>query len=554
MSASSASASARSASQPTSWPTVDARQVHAMLSDGQELAFLDVREEGVFHAAHPLFVVSAPFSHLEMRLADLVPRRDTRMVLMDAEGEGLSERAAERMAEWGYSHVAVLKGGLQAWRDAGLQVFSGIYVPSKAFGEFVEHSYGTPSIDAQELKTWISEGRDMVILDSRPYSEFHNYSLPGGINCPGAELVHRVFDLVERESTTVVVNCAGRTRGIIGAQSLINAGLRNPVVCVRNGTQGWHLSGETMASGSKAVAPPPTLEGLNQAIEASQRVAKRFGVREIDAARLRELQAQAGERTLYLFDVRTPEEYEAGHIPGARTAPGGQLVQSTDHYVGTRSARIVLCDDNGVRARMTASWLIQLGWTDVFVLQGGLSACGQALEKGPEVPTHLPVEAGSSVRKLGVLDVQQKLKSGEAVVVDLSSSLRFRDGHISGAWFAVRSRLANAISQLPAHKLLVLTSLDGKFAEIAATDAQAVSPVPVAVLQGGNAAWTAAGLTLEPGLTQMTTSTDDVWYSPYDHVDRTKAMNAYLSWEIGLVEQMEREDGALFQYFASEPA
>ncbi|MET4578201.1 rhodanese-related sulfurtransferase [Ottowia thiooxydans] len=549
MSAPSVNAPARSASTSSTWPKVDARQVQAMLSDGQELAFLDVREEGAFHDAHPLLIVSAPLSHLETRLADLVPRRDTRVVLLDAEGEGLSERAAERMARWGYTQVSILEGGLQGWKNAGLQVFSGIYVPSKAFGEFVEHSYGTPSIDAQELKTWISEGRDMVILDSRPYSEFHNYSLPGGINCPGAELVHRVFDLVERETTTVVVNCAGRTRGIIGAQSLINAGLRNPVVCVRNGTQGWHLSGETMARGSRAVAPPPTPEGVRLAMEASERVARRFGVKEINVAQLRELQQQATQRSLYMFDVRTPEEYEAGHIPGARSAPGGQMVQSTDHYVGTRGARIVLCDDNGVRARMTASWLIQLGWKEVFVLQGGLSACGLALEKGPEVPTQLPVEAATQVQQLSVLQVQKKVQSGEAVVVDLSSSLRFRDGHIPGAWFAVRSRLASAMSQLPTHKLLVLTSVDGKFAEIAAADAQAVSSAPVAVLQGGNAAWTAAGLTLEPGLTHMTSTTDDVWYSPYDHVDMVKAMNAYLSWEIGLVEQMEKETGALFEYF-----
>lgn len=533
-------------------PIVHARQVHAMLSDGQELAFLDVREEGAFHEAHPLLVVSAPFSHLETRLADLVPRRTTRIVLMDAKGEGLAARAAQRLAHWGYSDVALLEGGLQGWSEAGLQVFSGVYVPSKAFGEFVEHRYNTPSIDAQELKAWIDEGRDMVILDSRPYTEFHGYSLPGGINCPGAELVHRVFDLVERESTTVVVNCAGRTRGIIGAQSLINAGLRNPVVSVRNGTAGWHLSGETMASLSRAVAPPPTPQGLRRAIEASERVARRFGVREIDTARLRELQQQAGERTLYLFDVRTPEEYEAGHIAGARSAPGGQLVQSTDHYAGTRCSRIVLCDDNGVRARMTASWLLQLGWTEVFVLQGGLSACGQALEKGPETPALLPVDAAPGVQRMGVLDVQQRLQSGEALVLDLSSSLRFRDGHIPGAWFAVRSRLADAMTQLPPHQLLVLTSADGQFAEIAAADAQAVSPVPVAVLRGGNAAWSAAGLALEPGLTQLTTTTDDVWYSPYDHEDRVKAMNAYLSWEIGLVEQIEREDMPLFRYFAPE--
>ena len=538
-------------SERSSWPRVDAIGVHALLGGRSEFAFLDVREEGLFNTGHPLTIVSAPFSHLETRLAALVPRRTTRIVLMDQRDEGLAERAARRMARWGYTDISILRDGLQGWRDAGLEVFAGIYVPSKAFGEFVEHRYGTPAIDAAELRRWIDQGKDMLILDSRPYSEFHNYSLPGGIDCPGAELVHRAFDLVEREETTIVVNCAGRTRGIIGAQSLINAGIRNPVVCVRNGTAGWHLSGETMARGSRAVAPPPTPRGLASAIEASLRVSRRFGVREIDAARLRQLQAESA-RSLYVFDVRSPEEYEAGHIPGTRSAPGGQLIQSTDHYVGTRGARIVLCDDNGVRARMTASWLVQLGWAEVFVLTGGLGACG-ALEKGVEAVELLAPAAAVGVERINVLDLDRLLKAGEAVVVDLASSLCFRSRHIPGAWFAVRSRLEEGLAQVaasaPKGARLVLTSDDGAFAAIAAADATAASRLPVSLLEGGTTAWAAAGLPLASGLENMTSVTDDVWYSPYDYDDLRKSMTDYLTWEIDLIRQIERDRSLQFRYF-----
>src|SRR5208337_3024624 len=73
-------------------------------------------------------------------------------------------------------------------------------------------------------------------------------------------------------------------------------------------------------------------------------------------------------RTLYALDVRDPAEYEAGHLPGAISAPGGQLVQATDQYVGAFGARIVLIDDLEVRAAMTGSWLRQMGYADVFVL------------------------------------------------------------------------------------------------------------------------------------------------------------------------------------------
>lgn len=536
----------------SSSPRIAAARVHALLAEGDELAFLDVREEGLFNTGHPLTIVSAPLSHLETRMAALVPRRASRIILMDQSDDGLAERAAQRLASWGYTDISILKDGLEGWRNEGLEVFAGIYVPSKAFGEFVEHRYDTPAIDARELRRWIDQGKDIVILDSRPYSEFHNYSLPGGIDCPGAELVHRVFDLVEREETTIVVNCAGRTRGIIGAQSLINAGLKNPVVCVRNGTAGWHLSGETMARGSRMVAPPPSAEGLAAAIEAAMRVSKRFGVREIDAAGLRQLRTDAA-RTLYFFDVRSPEEYEAGHIPGSRSAPGGQLIQSTDHYVGTRGARLVLCDDNGVRARMTASWLIQLGWTEVFVLTGGLSACGGALEKGPEPAEVLPPDSAAGVERISVLELHRALAAGEAVVVDLANSLRFRSRHIPGAWFAVRSRLEDGLAQVaagaPRARRIVLTSDDGTFAALAAADAVAATNLPVSILSGGTAAWAMAGLPLASGLENMTSATDDVWYSPYDYDDLRKSMTDYLTWEIDLIQQLEKDHSLQFRYF-----
>lgn len=549
--------SLKAAPEIPSWPRIDATRVHALLGEGAELAFLDVREEGLFNTGHPLTIVSMPFSHLETRLAALVPRRATRIVLMDQSEDGLAERAARRLAGWGYSDVSILKDGLEGWRKAGLEVFAGIYVPSKAFGEFVEHRYDTPAIDAQELRRWIDQGKDMIILDSRPYAEFHNYSLPGGIDCPGAELVHRVFDLVQRPDTTIVVNCAGRTRGIIGAQSLINAGIRNPVVCVRNGTAGWHLSGETMARGSRTVAPPPSPKGLAAALEAAMRVSERFGVREIDAAGLRALRADSA-RSLYFFDVRSPEEYEAGHIPGSRTAPGGQLIQSTDHYVGTRGARIVLCDDNGVRARMTASWLIQLGWTEVFVLTGGLSACGAALERGPEPVELLPPSDATDVERIGVLELHRLHTSGEAVVVDLANSLRFRARHIPGAWFAVRSRLQDGLGKVaagtPGVRRIVLTSDDGSFAALAAADATAATRLPVSILDGGTDAWAAAGLPLTSGLENMTSETDDVWYSPYDYEDLRKSMTAYLTWEIDLIQQLEKDRSLKFRYFPPQYA
>jgi len=514
---------------------VSAAALAAMLEDGGELALLDVREEGVFAKGHLFLAASVPLSRLELKLARLVPRRSTRIVLCDAD-DGLAARAAATLAGFGYTDVAVLEGGVAAWRAIGRELFAGVYVPSKAFGEHVEHHDGTPSISAEELAAKRAAGEKMVVLDSRPLTEFQRMSLPGALDCPGAELVHRIFEIAPDPDTLVVVNCAGRTRSIIGAQSLRNAGVPHRVVALRNGTMGWTLAGLALEHGKREMAPPPRAAALEKARAAAQAVAERFSVRTATDREVREWQGDDG-RTLYLFDVRTPEEYLAGHLPEAASAPGGQLVQSTDAYVGTRNARIVLVDSDGVRATMTASWLLQMGWRDVSVWRDAMA--GAALVEGPAPAGVLGL---GDVQTTSPPELKRLLGAGKAELVDLASSLEYQRGHVPGAAYAIRSRLPRSLAKLDAGRPLVLTSPDGVLARLAAPEAAALWNGPVSVLDGGTAAWSAAALPLEPGATRMLDDTDDVYYLPYDHADRVaQAMRDYLTWEVALVEQLARE-------------
>ena len=518
--------------------TIAPAALKEMLVDGEELALLDVREEGVYSQAHLLFACSVPLSQLELLIADLVPRRSARTVLCDA-GDGLAQRAAEKLASFGYTDVAVLQGGIEGWRESGGELFSGVYVPSKAFGEFVEVTYHTPNITADELKAKLDAGEDMVVLDSRPFTEYHRMSIPAGVDVPGAELAYRVHDIAPSPETLVVVNCAGRTRSIIGAQSLINAGIPNRVMALRNGTMGWELAGHEPESGMERRAPEISGDGLAKAKAAADRVARRFGVKTIDAATLESWRGEIGERSLYLFDVRNPEEYDAGHMPGSISTPGGQLVQATDKYAATRNARVVLIDDTGVRATMTASWLIQMGWRDAVVLEGGLASGG--LVAGP----HTARPSGDAdARSVTPETLENWLAAGEATVVDLGRSLDYRAGHIPGAWFAVRSRLAAALDRVPGSANLVFTSDDGRLARLAAAETDGV------YLDGGTAAWTAGGRALADGEENMADVADDMWLRPYDRAGGVEeAMNEYLAWEIDLVDQIERDGTARFRAY-----
>ncbi len=510
--------------------------VKAMLSDGRELALVDLREELIFSRSHLLWARSIPLSRLELRFARLVPRKDTRIVLCD-DGDGLVERAARVLAAASYTDVAYLEGGTAAWEQAGLELFSGVNVPSKAFGEHIEHACHTPSVSAEELDALMRSGTDMIVVDSRPFDEFQRVSIPGATNVPGAELVLRIHDIAPSPDTLVVVNCAGRTRSIIGAQSLINAGLPNKVVALRNGTMGWTLAGLMPDSGKVKRFTEPSSDGLAKAKAAADRVAKKFGVMRIDTKALESFRADS-TRTLYIFDVRDPTDYAAGHFPGAVNAPGGQLVQATDQYAATLGARLVLIDDREVRAVMTASWLKQMGWRDVFVLAASGSEKGR-----PPVPLLGP--APPAERAIEAKELSDLVAHNRVTVVDLSLSPAYRKGHIPGAWFAIRTRLTEALAKVPMNGQLILTSEDGVLAGLAALETRA----PARYLRGGNAAWEAAGFTLssEP---RMANEPLDYWPKPYERAggakDAKDAMNEYLSWEVDLLPRIERDGTTRF--------
>jgi rhodanese-related sulfurtransferase len=520
-------------------------ELRSRLHDGGEIAIVDAREEGSFHNRHLLMASCLPLSRLELFAAALLPRRSALVVVCD-DGEGLAQRAAARLIEGGWSDVAVLEGGVSAWAAAGFPVYSGVHVPSKAFAEVVEHEYGTPWISAEELARRQQQGENLAVFDSRSYEEYHSNSIPGAISVPGAELVYRFRELVPSPDTFVVVNCGGRTRSIIGAQSLIDAGVPNRVVSLKDGTMAWHLAGFGVVGGATGRAPEVSADGIAAARQRAEAVARRYGVPAIDRATLMRWWAEAERRTLYLLDVRDPAEYRAGHLPGSLMTPGGQLVQETDSWLGVWGARVVLVDDTGVRARMTGSWLRRMGW-DAATLDNGLD--GAALETGvPATDASMFPLAGPEPETITANELRA---DPAAIVVDLALSRPHRDGHIPGSWFAIRARLAAALARLPAQGDLVLTSEDGAVARFAAAEIAQTAGRSVRVLEGGTAAWTAAGLPLETGLTRPADEPDDVALSARDRpADRERYMREYLAWEVDLVNQIARDSDCRFRLAA----
>ncbi len=519
---------------------VDAATLKAWLSDGREVALIDVREHGQYGEGHPLFAVSVPYSRFERDLRALVPNPTTRMVLCDG-ADGVAERATRSAAALGYSSVSVLTGGVNAWGEAGYTLYAGVNVPSKAFGELVEHTRHTPRVTAAELKAMQDAGENLTILDGRTFAEFHKMSIPGGISCPNGELALRIGALVPDPATRIVVNCAGRTRSIVGAQTLIDFGVPNPVFALENGTQGWSLAGLQLDHGASGRygAPPGAGSNLGALRERACTLAAARGVAFVGADEVRGWLADPS-RTTYLFDVRTPEEYAADRVPGLVHTPGGQLVQTTDQWIGTRGARVVLVDDEAVRAPMTAQWLRQLGH-QAFVLEGGIAAAGKLAglrdTAAPVLPGLGPITPG---------ELAERLRNGGVRLIDLRPSMSYRRGHVDGAVWSIRPRIAAAVPD-PAMPVALIADEPG-VAALAALDVGEAGARDVRLRAGGHAAARVAGLSVvaTPDIPGDADCIDFLFFTDGRHEGNADAARQYLAWEIALVDQLDAQERASF--------
>ncbi len=267
---------------PMTLSCIDPKTLKSWLHDGGEIALLDVREHGQYGEAHLFYGIPLPFSRLELDAPRLVPRRSVRVVVYDGGDCDVAERAARRLAALGYTGVHVLQGGTRAWKAAGHALFAGVNLPSKTFGELAEEAYHTPRVSADQLAEMLARKEKVVVLDGRPVSEFHKMNIPTATCCPNGELAYRVRRLVPDTTTPIVINCAGRTRSIIGAQTLINLGLPNPVYALENGTQGWYLNDHALEhGGTRRYAADSGNTDLRPAAKA---LAERFGVPTVSGA------------------------------------------------------------------------------------------------------------------------------------------------------------------------------------------------------------------------------------------------------------------------------
>ena len=526
---------------------VDTPTLVRILRDGDEYALLDVRERGRYATGHPLAAINLPLSRLELNILRYVPRKSSRVILCD-DGEGLAQRATDTLIAGGYTDVSVLEGGVTAWRSAGQEVFRGHYAVTYAFGLFIEQHYGTPSISADELKTKLDNNEPLVLVDARPIGEVGAATIPGARSVPFSELAYRVRDLLPDDKTTLVVHCGAVTRGVLGTESLIEAGLGNPLLMVSNGVRGWAYAGHELERGCERVCGPVSANSLAFSEAARARVTENLGVKFVSKQELEVWQAERDTRTLHLVDIRSEEEYVSGHIAGSISVIGSELVGLYEDHIGTLNARVCLVDDNGCRAATVASWLTRLGWQDVVVLEQGLA--GYQLEVGHEVRETLVVP-GPDCAEIGADKVAELIANDETVVVDFSSSAGYHKAHIPGAWWSTRAYLAQNANLLPNVASYVVTAADPELARLAARDLSQHCDKQVFALIGGNNAWGTSGRAYSSGPGRVAGAVEDIptefLAKPNDDHETARSANKRnLEWQHSLLEKIARDQSFSF--------
>ena len=471
-----------------------------------------------------------------------VPRLSTRVILCD-DAEGLGERAARVMTGAGYPDVSVLDGRMPDCEAVGFQIFHGHYATTYALGLHIALLNEPPELNAQELKSKMDSGEDVMVVDTRTLGEFRGGCVPGARSVPMAELLYRVKDLAPDPNTQVVVNCGAITRGVLGGQSLIEAGIDNPVSVLSNGVRGWDLAGFALEEGAERSYPALSDEARVWSGEAANRLSSAGGVQYITPAELEGWRAQSGERTLYLVDVRSRNEYEEGHIEGSVWIPGGEVVGCYEDHVATMNARYCLVDDNGARATLAASWLNRMGWPDVAVLVGGLKQ--YSLVRGRETE-NIPELDAIDVPTVTPSDLRARISKNQVLVIDVGGSTRYQTAHIPGAWWSCRSKLPGLLQGLPGAECYVLTSDDGRVARLAAGDIAPLTEVPVMKLSGGTSAWKTEGYETVAGLTRTLGEIEDVHpgYGTRPGDDRATVIAAQrrmVEWQNGLLPKIEKD-------------
>ena len=515
---------------------VNAETLKSWLSDKNEIAFIDVREIGQHTKGHPFFSISIPYSLFELNLEILIPNKKTKVILLD-QNDGISILAYKAATLIGYSNLFILEEGVNGWINAGYKLFDGINVPSKSFGELIEQYFHTPSITAKELNKKQKNNENCIVIDGRPFDEYQKMSIPNSICCPNGELAYRVSSHVKDINTEIIINCAGRTRSIIGAQTLIDLGISNKVKALENGTQGWFLSDLCLDHNKNDfldVRPDDTeLKKIQNKIF---KLLIKHSINLIDFSKAQDLILDKNKST-FIFNVTNSNK----NMNSIRHVPGGQLVQATDKYIGVWKATVILVDDGDlIRAGTTAIWLKKMGY-QVHVLKKEIIDINTLKFKNKFLLKE---------KKLNIFEIEKFNNFKNTILYDIRSSENFMKIRIKNSIWLNRANLRK-VKIKKQQQIIIITDEFDK-ARLVINDIEEMNLGCVISLYK----WKENELINhsniidnKPILFPKKDCIDFNFHTYKRHKGSKSHANQYLKWEIGLINKMDKQELSFFNIF-----
>jgi rhodanese-related sulfurtransferase len=299
-----------------------------------------------------------------------------------------------------------------------------------------------PQVSAKELTERRQRGERLVVIDVRTEEEFFKGHVPDAYHIPGGDLLLDLPSLPEIGDHTIVVSCAGRTRGILGAEMLRMAGVSN-VFALENGGMGWRLAGEDLQEGAGRSRPGRGGSAPAWVEQATARLAQSAQIRTLavqDFMILRE----SGE-PFYAVDIRVPREFQEGRISGSISIPAGQFALQHENFLAVRRAPVVMIADDAIRPVWAAALGQSLGFPRVFVLDGGIPAwanAGNPIDRGVKAAPVFGLSA--ALQQVSPIDrraLSALLERDAAHVLDVRGSGEFVSGHIPGSRWLARGRI-----------------------------------------------------------------------------------------------------------------
>jgi rhodanese-related sulfurtransferase len=521
-------------------------ELRVALSDGQELAMIDVREAKFYAQGHINLATHISLSSLEPQILRSTSRKSVPIVVVDDEGavKGEAERARDVLEALFFTNVRLLAGGISAWKDSGYALGTGYNTLVKTFSDLALARYDTPTITPGELRVRLASGLATTIIDCRPQQEHRDMTIVGAQNVPGVELALYDLEKTSDAEHLYVISCFSRTRGIVGTTTLALLNNLQNVAFLEDGIMAAFLLGLPTGPGDRQLPSPGQLASEEALRQHAADIIHRYKLNVIDHPKYLSFLAEQDDRTLYIFDVRPEGAYQDGHLLGSQSAPGGQLMMTYDTQVPVRNARVVLIDDAHMkRAAVSAFWISHFNNAEIYILP----IDGPDFTLVSEIP---PIVLPGDVNWLTPHEAEARLNGG-LQILDVGPSLSYERGHIPGAKFVLRSLLPTWLKTNHAGAPLVFTSPDGVNAAYAASEVSRTFGIDAYAISGGTDAWHHAGLPVEVGFDpdQLLSPFLDDWGSTMRaKSNREQIFRDYLTWERSLGHTIPQDDTVQFRW------